>query len=82
MPSDSEGDSPPEKPATASGGAKVRGGVIISDDEESDVPMPGRRRAKAKGGVTSDTDTSLREMMDIDDGLLSSSQIGIQASSW
>jgi len=55
----------PEKPAVSSGGA-----VISDDDEESDLPVPGRRRAKAKGGPASDTEMSLRVMMDIDDGSL------------
>ncbi|KAL4064583.1 DNA polymerase subunit Cdc27-domain-containing protein [Scleroderma yunnanense] len=67
IPSDSEDDVPvPSKPAASSGTAKVRGGVVISD-EEDDISVPRRRRAKAKGVVTSDTETSLRAMMDIDD---------------
>lgn len=83
MPSDSEDNvSLPEKPAVSSGGAKVRGGAVISDDdEESDLPVPGRRRAKAKGGSATDTEMSLRTMMDIDDGSLNPSQIVVSKSS-
>jgi hypothetical protein len=42
-----------------------QGGVILSDDE--DIPLPPRRRKITR--KESEAERSLREMMDIDDGL-------------
>ncbi|KIJ13134.1 hypothetical protein PAXINDRAFT_170721 [Paxillus involutus ATCC 200175] len=67
-------DSEPEslsikaKPAVASKSSNVKKEVVDSDDEEeTDVRIPGRRRQKGKNNATSDSEMSLRAMMDIDD---------------
>ncbi|KAF9220396.1 hypothetical protein BS17DRAFT_759550 [Gyrodon lividus] len=39
----------------------------VDSDEESDVRIPGRRRQKEKYNATSDSEMSLRAMMDVDD---------------
>lgn len=48
----------------------MKKGVVYSDeDDDGEVRMPGQRRLKRKSTVTSDSEISLRAMMDIDDGL-------------
>ncbi|KAG6328052.1 hypothetical protein ID866_11037 [Astraeus odoratus] len=54
---------------TSSSTTKVKNGAVLSegDDDDDEIWVPRRRRAKGKGNVTSDTEKSLRAMMDIDD---------------
>lgn len=52
-------------------GAKVKGRVIISDDEESDSepkPRKGKGKASAQSSDVEELERSVRAMMDIDDG--------------
>lgn len=71
VPSDSEKEEDqvlkPSKPIVSSSSAKVRNGVVLTDDDEEDVRTFGRRRAGVKSGEMSDTEMSLKAMMDIDD---------------
>ncbi|KAG6370762.1 DNA polymerase subunit Cdc27 [Boletus reticuloceps] len=65
--SESESSSVKAKPSTA-GGSSVKRGVVYSDeDEDGEVRMLCQRRRKRKGTVTSDSEMSLRAIMDIDD---------------
>lgn len=59
----------PSKPTAPSASAKVKNGVVLSsdDDQEEDAPVFGRRRLKVKNGAMSDSEMSLKAMMDIDD---------------
>jgi hypothetical protein len=68
---DSEDESPPTSTSTRSRdqpvakptmGAKVKKGVVLSDDDE--VAQPSRRIGKR----ASETEKRLRAMMDVDDG--------------
>ncbi|KIJ60333.1 hypothetical protein HYDPIDRAFT_160977 [Hydnomerulius pinastri MD-312] len=66
--SESDSTSAKSKPAVASSSSKIKKGVVVSDDEEeSGVRIPGRRRPKAQSNIESDSEMSLRAMMDIDD---------------
>ena len=67
--SEPESESAEVKPSTAAA-STVKKGVVYSDDEDDDgdVRMLGKRRPKRKSAVTSDSEISLRAMMDIDDG--------------
>ncbi|KAF8834627.1 hypothetical protein BDN67DRAFT_1016304 [Paxillus ammoniavirescens] len=66
--SESESLSIKAKPAVASSSFNVKKEVVDSDDEEeTGVRIPGRRRQKGKNNATSDSEMSLRAMMDIDD---------------
>ncbi|KAF8547345.1 hypothetical protein OG21DRAFT_1501619 [Imleria badia] len=48
--------------------SSIKKGVVYSDeDDDEDVRMLGQRRLKRKSTVTSDSEMSLRAMMDIDD---------------
>ena len=51
-------------------GAKLKGRVIVSDDEESDEPKPrkGRGKASAQSSDIEELGRSVQVMMDIDDG--------------
>ena len=69
--SDSEQSANPPSPEPPKG-AKLKGRVVVSDDEESDEPKP--RKGKGKAGAQSsdveELERSVRAMMDIDDGNL------------
>ncbi|KAG6371729.1 hypothetical protein JVT61DRAFT_9077 [Boletus reticuloceps] len=66
--SESESSSVKAKLSTA-GGSSVKRGVVYSDeDDDGEVRMLCQRRRKRKGTVTSDSEMSLRAIMDIDDG--------------
>ncbi|KAI6033403.1 DNA polymerase subunit Cdc27 [Pisolithus marmoratus] len=70
IPVDSEDEEvvEPSKPIASSSSAKVKNGVVLSDDDqEEDVRAFGRRCARIKNGALSDTEMSLKAMMDIDD---------------
>ncbi|KAI6039732.1 DNA polymerase subunit Cdc27 [Pisolithus marmoratus] len=71
IPFDSEEDEgvvEPSKPIASSSSAKVKNGVVLSDDDqEEDVRAFGRRRARVRNGALSDTEMSVKAMMDIDD---------------
>ena len=50
--------------------SSVKKGVVYSDeDDDGEVRMLGQRRPRRKSTVTSDSEISLRAMMDIDDGV-------------
>ena len=67
--SDSEQSEKPPSPEPPKG-AKLKGRVIISDDEESDEPKPrkGRGKASAQSSDIEELGRSVQVMMDIDDG--------------
>lgn len=67
--SDSEQSTKPPSPEPPRG-AKLKGRVIVSDDEESDEPKPrrGRGRASAQSSDVEEIGRGLQAMMDIDDG--------------
>ena len=54
----------------ATGGPSVTKEVVSSDeDDDGEVRMLGQRRPRRKSAMTSDSEVSLRAMMDIDDGV-------------
>ncbi|KAH7884245.1 DNA polymerase subunit Cdc27 [Phlebopus sp. FC_14] len=56
------------QPVTTSSTSSVKKGTILSDDDDDDdVRAPGRRRRMGKINIHSDSEMSLRAMMDIDD---------------
>ena len=67
--SDSEQSAKPPSPEPPKG-AKLKGRVIVSDDEESDEPKPrkGRGKASAQSSDIEELGRSVQVMMDIDDG--------------
>jgi hypothetical protein len=67
--SDSEQSTQPPSPVHPRG-AKLKGKVIVSDDEESDEPKPrrGKGKASAQSSDVEELGRSVRAMMDIDDG--------------
>lgn len=67
--SDSEQSEKPPSPEPPKG-AKLKGRVIVSDDEESDEPKPrkGRGKASAQSSDIEELGRSVQVMMDIDDG--------------
>ena len=69
--SDSEQSANPPSPEPPKG-ARLKGRVIVSDDDESDESEP--RKARGKGSAQSsdieELGRSVRAMMDIDDGNL------------
>ncbi|KAG9314779.1 DNA polymerase subunit Cdc27 [Chiua virens] len=69
MESDSEASSAKAKSSAAVEWSSAKKGVISSDedDEEAQVRMLGQRRLKRRSTIASDSETSLRAMMDIDD---------------
>lgn len=71
-PSDSEQSAKPPSPGPHKG-AKIKGRMIISDDDESDEPIPrkGKGRASAQSSDVEELERSVRAMMDIDDGNIS-----------
>lgn len=61
------------KPPSTSG-ARVKKGVVMSDDEDDEDGRPQRTRGSTKGKAkaredNSDVENSLRAMMDVDDGM-------------
>jgi hypothetical protein len=67
--SDSEQSAKPPSPEPLRG-AKLKGRVIVSDDDESDEPKPrkGKGKASAQSSDVEELERSVRAMMDIDDG--------------
>ena len=67
--SDSEQSVKPPSPEPPKG-AKLKGRVIVSDDEESDEPQPrkGKGKPTAQSSDVEELERSVRAMMDIDDG--------------
>lgn len=67
--SDSEQSAKPPSPEPPKG-ARLKGRVIFSDEEESDEPKPrkGKGRASAQSSDIEELGRSVRAMMDIDDG--------------
>ena len=67
--SDSEQSTKPPSPEPPRG-AKLKGRVIFSDDDESDEPKPhkGKGKASAQSSDVEELERSVRAMMDIDDG--------------
>ncbi|KAI6125654.1 DNA polymerase subunit Cdc27 [Pisolithus croceorrhizus] len=59
----------PSKPVAPSTSAKVKNGVVLSSDDEQEQEAPAFRRrcSRVKNGEMSDTEMSLKVMMDIDD---------------
>lgn len=69
--SDSEQSAKPPPPVPPKG-AKLKGRIVVSDDEESDElePRKGKRKADAQSSDVEELERSVRAMMDIDDGNL------------
>lgn len=67
--SDSEQSAKPPSPEPSKG-AKLKGRIIVSDEEESDEPKPrkGKGKASAQSSDVEELERSVRAMMDIDDG--------------
>lgn len=67
--SDSEQSAKPPSPEPLRG-ARLKGRIIVSDDEESDEPKPrkGKGKASAQSSDVEELERSVRAMMDIDDG--------------
>lgn len=67
--SDSEQSTKPPSPEPPKG-ARLKGKVIVSDDEESDEPKPrkGKGKVSAQSSDVEELGRSVRVMMDIDDG--------------
>jgi hypothetical protein len=67
--SDSEQSTQPPSPVHPRG-AKLKGKVVVSDDEESDEPVPrkGKGKASAQSSDIEELGRNVRAMMDIDDG--------------
>lgn len=67
--SDSEESAKPPSPEPPRG-VKLKGRIIVSDDEESDEPKPrkGKGKASAQSSDIEELGKGVRIMMDIDDG--------------
>jgi hypothetical protein len=67
---------PPSKRSESKSAARVKKGVILSDDEDEEAPKPARAKATYKTAKTKKhspdldaaAESELRAMMDIDDG--------------
>ena len=68
--SDSEQSTKPPSPEPLRG-AKLKGRVVVSDDDESNEPIPrkGNGKASAQSSDVEELERSVRAMMDIDDGI-------------
>lgn len=56
---------------SSTSGAKVKGGVILSDEEEEDARIPRRKSrvlTKVASDIDSDAENDARALMDIDEG--------------
>ena len=68
---------PPSKRSESKSAARVKKGVILSDDEDEEAPKPARPKAAYKASKTKThspdldaaAESELRAMMDIDDGM-------------
>jgi len=70
--SESESLSSAKVKSSMAAGSSIKKGVVYSDeDDDSEVRRLGQRRPKRKSSLTSDSEMSLRAMMDIDDGVFS-----------
>lgn len=67
--SDSEQSTKPPSPEPLKG-ARLKGRVVFSDDDESDEPKPrkGKGKASAQSSDVEELGRSVLAMMDIDDG--------------